>query len=101
MSNIKAGDVGVVLERTLKKQDGTVWNISTATLKKLKVTKAGTTTTLDAEFSSDGSNGKIKYTTTALSFTAGHYQARFYVELGASVKIHSDPFHFHVDAIPS
>jgi len=97
MSNMKAGDVGVVIQRTLVDVDGDVLSVVGATLVRLDVIKTGgTAESFTGELTNTGSDGKVEYTTEAADFVAGHYQAQFYVEVGIS-KFHSDRFHFDVD----
>lgn len=65
VEEIHVDDIGTIFEATVK--DGTVVvDISTATTKEFFFEKPdGTTTTVDAEFSDDGVDGKLKYTTEA------------------------------------
>jgi len=59
---IHMGDVGTVVELTVK-DNGTVVDISTATALTIKFKKpSGTTVTQTAVFSTDGTDGKLKYT---------------------------------------
>lgn len=101
MSNMKAGDKGVVIQRTLKDKDGDVIDLSAATLVKLHAIKTGSggvVLEFTGDLSGDGTDGKVEYVTDEGEFLAGHYQAEFYVEVGTS-KLHSDRFHFDVDAV--
>ena len=98
-SNTKKGNIGVVIERTLVDPDGQIINISSASTKKLKLKYPdGTTAEFTAAFSSNGSDGKIRYVTASADDLdqAGHYQAQFYYVIG-STRFDSDRFHFDVE----
>jgi hypothetical protein len=99
MSNtIKVTDVGVVLEKTLIKADGTALSLLGATLVRFDFKQPDkTVVSLTGSLSGSGSDGKVRYVTTATSFTqVGHHQGQIYVEIGASQKFHTDWFHFDV-----
>jgi hypothetical protein len=62
---IHVDDVGTVFTVTLK-ESGSAVNVSTATTKQIKFKNpAGTSATKTADFTTDGSDGKITYTTVA------------------------------------
>jgi hypothetical protein len=97
MTDIHVGDVGTVFELTLQ-EDGVAVNISTATLKQFIYTKpSGTATTKTASFTTDGSNGKLRYVSLANDLdTAGVWQLQAYVELPTG-KWHSTVIQFVVE----
>ena len=79
---IHAGDTGTELIMTLK-DDGTVVDVSSATTtKNFKIIGPDDTTvsTVAASFTTDGTDGKIEYTTLAATFaTAGDYSIQAYI----------------------
>lgn len=80
--------------------DGTtVVDISTATTKSLLLYKPDRTLlTKAASFSTDGTDGKIRYTTLAADLSAaGSWQLQVYIEMPTG-KWHSDVQAFHVYA---
>lgn len=59
---IKVGDVGTVYRLLVKKEDGTVFDISTATTMKLKVKKVdGTEIERTCSHTTDGTDGLMQY----------------------------------------
>lgn len=96
VDEIHIGDVGTVLEATIKDGD-TVVNISSATVKKFKFERPdGSTFEKTASFTTDGSDGKIKYTTEASVLNVvGVWRFQAYLEL-ASGKWSSDIAEFTV-----
>lgn len=103
MANLQAGDYGITIKTLLKAPNATTGvleakDVSTATVIKLLLTDpAGTVHTLDADFTTDGTDGYVEYVTAEGDLDLpGHYQAQF--RLTISGKPHtSTPFHFHVD----
>lgn len=79
---IHVGDVGTVLERTVT-DNGVVVNISSATVRQFKLRKpSGAVLTKTAMFSSDGSDGKLRYTTIADDIDqAGQWSLQVYLEM--------------------
>lgn len=77
---LRVGDIGTVIELTVK-DGGSAVNISAATTKQIKFRKPnGTTVTKTAVFTTDGTDGKIKYTTVADDLdTAGIWRAEAYL----------------------
>lgn len=66
MSRIHDGDVGTVFTVTMKDEDGVVVDISSFTTRQLLYRKPdGTVDTQTAAFVTDGTDGKITYTTAA------------------------------------
>ncbi len=64
-TGLHVGDVGAVIEVTVN-ENGAAADISTVTTKQLKLEKpSGEVLSKDAAFTSDGSDGKIRYTTLA------------------------------------
>lgn len=92
--DIQAGDTGTVI--TLTVMDSVTLaakNISSATVKKFYIKDKNSATAaaeVTAGFYSDGTDGKLSYTTLATTFpTAGWYCIQAYVEMGA-VKLKSN-----------
>lgn len=73
---IHVGDVGTVLVVTITGVDGAAINLSAATSKKLKLDPPGAEPLLrDAEFVTDGLDGKIRYTSVDGDFAiAGRWR---------------------------
>lgn len=93
---IHVGDVGTVFTVTI--MDGAaIVNISTATVKQILYKKPdGTVLTKTADFSTNGSDGKIKYVTVVGDLdAAGTWSIQGYVEMPAG-KWHSDISQFEV-----
>lgn len=64
-NEIRVGDIGTILEVTLM-DDAAVVDISSATTTQFKLKKpGGTTVTKTAVFTTDGTDGKLRYTTLA------------------------------------
>lgn len=74
--------VGATLRATIR-EDGSAVDLSAATVKQLKLRKpSGTVVTKTADFTTDGSDGKIEYTTEDGDLdTAGDWQLQPYLEL--------------------
>ena len=82
---IHNGDVGTIIRLTITEDDDTTAiNVSGATVKTFYFLKPdGTKENVDAEFDSDGTDGKLKYTTIAGdNDTVGRWQVQAYVEIG-------------------
>ena len=94
------GDIGTTIILTVQ-EDGVAVNISTATVKQIKLRKnpSGITKIFTAAFVTTGADGKIKYVTTAVSDLdeAGTWEAQAYIELPTG-KWNSDPANFTVEA---
>src|SRR5574341_746475 len=99
MSNndaIHIGDIGTVIEITVKENDAPL-NLSDATVKKFVFRKAtGTAVEKTASFSTDGSNGKLRYVTIANDIdAAGRWTLQVYIETPGG-KWHTDEIAFRV-----
>jgi hypothetical protein len=99
---IFTGDVGTALRCTVKDEDDATVNVSTATVKRIKLEDPdGTVVTKTASFYTDGSDGKIQYVTTATDLhTAGEWKLYGYVEVGSGAW-HTDPERITVHQAPS
>ena len=77
-------DIGAIIEVTVVEPDGDAKDISSASTKQLKFTKPnGVVMTKDAAFSTDGSDGKIRYTTVEGDLTPyGLWSCRAYLVMG-------------------
>ena len=96
---IYVGDVGTIVELTIKDENQSVVNVSGATLKQVKFKKPNSTSviTQTAAFSTDGVDGKIRYVTlTGDIDTVGDWLVKAYIELGANVKFYTDYIAFQV-----
>lgn len=81
---IFVGDLGTVFELEIRDQDNLVVDISQATVKKMKFVKPdGTALSKDTVFSTDGTDGKIRWTTTQATDLdqAGDWDREGYVEM--------------------
>jgi len=78
--NIQVGVIGLVMTLTIE-EDNVAVNISSATTKQIKVRKPdGSVMDKAADFSTNGSDGKLTYTTIADDIDmVGEYQAQAYV----------------------
>lgn len=96
-TDMHVGDVGTIIEVTLY-DGGAVVNLSSATLKQFILTKPdATVVTKTAAFSSDGSDGKLRYTTIAGDLDAkGSWHLQVYVEMPTG-KWKSDIQEFQVE----
>jgi hypothetical protein len=83
MSDVCEDDVGTVIQVTVMENDVAL-DISAATVKQLIFRKPGDTiVTKDAEFVTDGSDGKIDYTTVAGDLDQdGTWEIQAYIEMG-------------------
>lgn len=81
-SSCQSGDVGTIFEITSVDPDGAAVDISAATVKKFHFKRPdGTTLTKTAVFTSDGSDGKLRYTTVADDLNQpGTWQVQVHVE---------------------
>jgi hypothetical protein len=63
--SLHVGDIGAVIRRNLKNVDGTVLDISSATTKEIVLlSPSGDKATKTAAFTTNGTDGKLQYTTT-------------------------------------
>lgn len=98
-ASIHVGDVGTAFVDVLTDEDGAVVNLSAATAKKFSIGPVGTATAwLDAAFDTDGTDGALKYVSTAgllgtTNADAGTWSYQFYVEVGSS-KFYGDAHGF-------
>lgn len=97
MSDLHIGDVGTVLRFTVKEQNVAL-DISGATVKKLKLKKKDKTTVeFDMEFTTDGTDGQVEYTTQANDIDQkGKWYAQVYLEM-PSGKWHTSKVEIEVD----
>lgn len=93
---IHVGDIGTVFEVTVQ-ESGTALNISTATVKQILLEPpSGTMLTKTAAFVTDGTDGKISYTTILGDLSeAGQWLLQVYLEMPTG-KWHSDTQRFQV-----
>ncbi len=64
--NIHIGDIGTIFTVTIKDEDGTVVDVSTDSTQEIICAKPnGDTVTQTSSFTTDGTDGKIQFTTTA------------------------------------
>lgn len=79
-NEIRKGDIGVALRFTVKKPDGSIYDLTTATILEVIYRKpnSGTVVTKTASKVTTGSDGKLQYKTTSASDLdeAGPYQAQ-------------------------
>lgn len=96
MTEVYKDDVSTVFEITLK-EGGVVVDVSTASVKQIRFKKADDTTlTKDASFTTDGTDGKIEYTTVANDIDQdGTWEIQAYIEMGGG-KWSSDIERFEV-----
>ena len=101
MASIHSGDIGTVIELTVKDENGVVLDISGATVKQMHLKiPSGTLLYKTASFSSSGTDGRIRFTTAVDDIPeAGTYYVDAYLELGSSVKFHTSAAQFTVDGI--
>ncbi len=92
--DLQAADAGCIVTLTVKDSVTlAAKNISSATVKKFYIKEKLSSTaaaSVDAIFTTDGTDGKLYYTTLATTFpTAGYYCIQAYVEIG-SIKLKSN-----------
>ena len=67
-AEIHVGDKGTVFEATMRDENGAIVNLSTATLLQIVFAKPdGSVVTKTAAMSTNGSDGKLRWTTSASS----------------------------------
>lgn len=95
-AEIHVGDVGTVFEVTVQ-ENGVALNISTATTKQILLRKPdGTVLTKSAAFVTNGTDGKISYTTIAGDLSSeGQWKIQAYIVLTTG-SWHSDAQRFDV-----
>lgn len=83
IGDIFVGDVGTSIGGTVKDQDKAIVDVSTAIVKKIRITDpGGVMVEKDAAFITDGSDGQIHYVTVTDDLdTAGIWYYQGYVEL--------------------
>ena len=83
---IRVGDTGTRIEVQVLQADGTVVDLTGATLKQIIIRRPdGTLLTATADFVTDGTDGLLEYFTTATDFTAAglaHLQAKVTLPAG-------------------
>lgn len=94
---IHLGDIGTIVERTIKDETGTVMDISGATDLKFYFQKPdGTDVTVTAVLSGAGTDGKMRYVSLASTWDqVGRWQAQARIQAGA-LTLKSDVWEFHV-----
>jgi hypothetical protein len=95
---IHVGDVGTIIRLTITEDDGTTAvDVSSATTKTFYFEKGDRSrVSKTAEFNTDGSDGKLKYTTVAGDIDkTGTWQVQAYVEIGTA-KYYSTKARFYV-----
>ncbi|MDQ3007191.1 MAG: BppU family phage baseplate upper protein [Chloroflexota bacterium] len=82
--NIQVGAIGLVITLTIM-EDGAAVNISSAATRKIKIRKPdGTVLEKDAAFTTNGSDGKLTYTTVSGDIDqVGQYKVQAYVEMSS------------------
>jgi hypothetical protein len=96
---IHVGDVGTALIAVFHEANGSIKDISSATLLQIILTDPdGTSTTYTASLTTDGTDGQAQYVTAATSdlATAGFWWLRGYIEQGGTSKHHSNKVKFQV-----
>lgn len=103
MSNFKAGDYGLTIKTRLMAKNATTGvleakDVSTASVVKFLLSDPnGVTRTLDADFTTDGTDGYVEYVTVDGDLDVpGHYQGAFRLTINGKPAT-SDTFHFQVD----
>ena len=96
-NEIRIGDEGTIVERTIKDQTGAVVNLAGATSLQFHFQKPnGTDVTVAAILSTNGSDGKMQYTSTSSTWDqAGRWQGQAKIQAGG-VSLKSDIWEFHV-----
>lgn len=81
MEEIRIGDIGTIFRGTIYDEDGNAQDISTATTKQLIFKKPdGTLLPKTATFFTDGTDGKLQYTSVSGDFNVvGRWQIEPYV----------------------
>lgn len=94
------GDVRVLIELPVYNEDGTAADISEATVKQFKLTKpSGATVTVNVSFTTDGSDGLLRYTTSDEIDQYGSWRIRAYLEFGGGWAGHTSHRVFSVFAV--
>lgn len=97
-NNIQVGTIGLVIELKIKKNNS-VMDVSSASVKQIIILKPdGITKTINtATFSTNGTDGLIRYVTTGSGEInqAGDYQVQGYLEM-SGVKSYTSIVQFHV-----
>jgi hypothetical protein len=98
---INEGDIGTVIELVVHDSDDAVVDISGASTKQIKITNpSGTTSTKDGSFSTDGTDGKLRYTTVSGDLNQeGLWKARAYLVFAGGWAGHSSIASFLVHAV--
>jgi hypothetical protein len=86
VGEIHVGDIGTVFTVTILDQDSAVVDISSATTKNMIFKKPdGTKVTKTGVFVSDGTDGKMKYTTVSGDIDAyGEWKLQGFIDLGST-----------------
>jgi hypothetical protein len=83
---VHVADVGTVIELTIVDNDEDVVNVSSATVMEFLFSCGNVTVQKDAEFTTDGSDGKLSYKIlVADDFTAGRWNVQARVEMPAGI----------------
>ncbi len=96
MYEIHVGDIGTKLRATLYEDDEVV-DLQSATVKQYIIKKPGNVQiVVDCSFVTDGTDGKIEYTSTSETFDSpGYYKLQGYIEIAGN-KWHTDTTTFRV-----
>ena len=86
IGEIRLNDIGTVIELTIKDQDDSAVDVSGASTKQFVFRKPGGTAVVKtAAFVTDGTDGKLKYTTVTDDLdTAGDWQVQAFVDFGST-----------------
>lgn len=98
--NVQVGTIGLIIELDIKRKNNSIVDISSATVKSIIIQKPdGTSSSSVAVFSTDGSDGKIKYTTSGSSEIdqAGDYKIQAYIKT-ASLETYTSTTGFTANA---
>lgn len=98
MDIARFGDIGTIITLTITDETGAVVDISGATTKTIYFVRTdGSVVTKSAVFSSNGTDGKVQYTTVANDLNqVGNWKAQAYVDI-PSGKWYSSFFDFSVE----
>jgi hypothetical protein len=99
-AKVHVGEVGTVFRGTVKDQDGSIVDISTASVKLMRFKKpGGTLVEKNATNTTTGLDGQMQYMTVAGDLDEpGTWEIQGYVEVGGG-KWWTDVHHEHVEAI--
>lgn len=86
IGEVRLNDIGTVIELTIKDENDSAVDISGASTKQYIFRKPGGSALVKtADFVTDGTDGKLKYTTASGDLnTAGDWQVQAFVDFGAT-----------------